>query len=163
MVYYFSYGSNLLEERISNSCPNAKRVGLGIIRNYRVDFGNHFSHNWKGHVATIVPEKDSIVEGAIWKINDFELTRLDIQEGIHMNIYNKIFVPVLSTTNYNVYCYCYMLTDLPKKNNDNLPSFSYLYTIIEGAKQSGLSEQYIKHIKSFKNNNNITDLYYPNI
>lgn len=162
MIYYFAYGSNLLEARFKKHCPSAKRITVGKINNYRLDFGNHFSQNWNGHVATIVPEKNSYVEGVVWKIPDNEIKFLDDQEDVHRNTYNTLFVPVY-IGNIIRYCYCYQLTDLPCQNNHNLPSKSYLETIIKGAKESNLSNEYLEFLSSFRHNNRKSKMLYPDV
>lgn len=38
--YYFGFGSNLLAKRIQIQNKSAVRVGVGILKNYRLDFAD---------------------------------------------------------------------------------------------------------------------------
>lgn len=38
--YYFGFGSNLLTKRIKVQNKSAERVGVGKLKNYRLDFGD---------------------------------------------------------------------------------------------------------------------------
>lgn len=69
-VLYFAYGSNLLAERfyINN---NGTRIGYGRLTNYRLGF-KHFVSYWAGGVATIIPDKNNFLIGAIWRMDTNE-------------------------------------------------------------------------------------------
>ena len=60
MSYYLAYGSNLNLEQMSNRCPNAKPVGVGLLEDYRLIFRNYL---------TIEPQKGSVVPFAVWEID----------------------------------------------------------------------------------------------
>lgn len=88
--FYFSYGSNMLKERIQINDPNAqpyaaarldvRRILTLLIcclnykftsyQGYRLDF-NYRSLRWHGAVATIVESEGSHLWGVVWiKEND---------------------------------------------------------------------------------------------
>ncbi len=51
---YFAYGSNLDQQQMRKRCPGARVLAPGVLRGYRIAFGNH-SVKRGGAVATIVP------------------------------------------------------------------------------------------------------------
>lgn len=154
-IYHFSYGSNMADFRIKSNCPNAERIFIGKLDNFQFGFGPHFSYNWNGNVATIIPNKNYHVWGSVWKIPIQEIKQLDNQESVHKNIYstqyltvniynfNKLFLNTLS-------CYVYILTN---NKIGYIPSKSYLHTIIEGANQAKIPNYYIDYLQKFRHNN----------
>lgn len=161
MVHHFCYGSNLLNKRIEQSCPSANRINIGKIKNYRLDFGEYFSKNWNGYIATIVPDKGKTVWGAVWDIPKDEIENLNIQEGVERNIYNTIYVPVELNDGNTEFCYSYQLTKLPQPNNQHIPSLSYISTIRKGAMESNLPQSYISKLKKIKNNGRQSKVEFP--
>lgn len=152
----------MLSDRTKNTCPNATFVSIGKIKNYTLQFGNYFSSNWNGHVATIVPNRDTYVWGVVWDIDDSEIELMDVQEGVSSNHYNTIFVPVvLQPSLQKCYCYSYQVTGLPTYSD--LPSKSYLSTIIKGATEHRLPENYILFLKSFVCNGKESKVKFPNV
>ena len=48
--FYFAYGSNLLTERIRINNPSARAKGIGVLKEYKLDFNNK-SKVSKSHVT----------------------------------------------------------------------------------------------------------------
>lgn len=74
-ILYFAYGSNMLADRffINN---NGTRMGYGRLDDYRLGF-NYYSNYWDGGAATIIPNKDAFLMGAIWQMSEDEIYALD--------------------------------------------------------------------------------------
>lgn len=145
---YFAYGSNLLSKRIHINNPSAVRVGTGKLHNYRLDF-NRFSKRWHGCSATIVPHQGYHVWGALWEINFKDLPHLDRQEGVHSNIYFRLEVDVELPNGQLQRCFVYEQCDNPKEHikftafpKERRPSQVYLNTILVGARESQLPDEY---------------------
>ncbi|QIH04876.1 hypothetical protein [Dasineura jujubifolia toursvirus 2a] len=177
-IYHFCYGSNMLEDRIKNTTPNAEGIGVAKLNNFILGFGKYFSNNWNGCVATIIPKKGGTIWGYIWKIPKDEIKLLDYQEAVHKNIYNTIYVPVIPNfvkgykgkdsaydfkNSRGVYCYTYQLSELPDDKEDYLPSKSYQSVIMCGAKNVNLPTSYIKMLKQIKNNGRNSKVEFPNV
>lgn len=144
-----------------------------------MDFGFQ-SKRWNGSVATIVPDPDSHVWGAVWEINIADIPNLDRynfttltlvgkipsfplnvfyrQEGVGSKIYEVIFVSPESPDKKTVTCRCYQLCNLPPKITDGVvpedrkPSLLYLSVILRGATQSQLPQYYIEQLKKIQHN-----------
>ncbi|KAF5291971.1 hypothetical protein FQR65_LT11371 [Abscondita terminalis] len=156
-VLYLGYGSNLLAERLHRTL-NATRDGIGLLKNYRLDF-DYYSKRWNGYVATIVPDTDEQLWVAVWKINSSDLTKIDAQEGVDEKIYERIIVNVEKPDGTSVEGYTYMLVNNPTTKiplyelpQNRKPSKIYLDVIIKGAKESGLPENYQKMLENISNN-----------
>ncbi|KAF5272642.1 hypothetical protein FQR65_LT04884 [Abscondita terminalis] len=155
-LIYFAYGSNLLKERLARSVE-ASRQGIGKIKDYRLDFG-YFSKRWNGSVATIVPDPGREVWVAIWHVCGFE--KLDEQEGVQQNVYERFVVDVERLDGGVVTGYTYMLTRNPEEYvpldalpKNRQPSKAYLDVILSGAKQSELPEYYQEKLREISHNN----------
>jgi gamma-glutamylcyclotransferase len=123
-----------------------------------------FFHNtrWQGAAATIVPEIGREVWGAIWEINVVNLAHLDMQEGVHKQVYRPLSVPIETPDGETLICRAYQLVknpvDLPvgaEIPEERQPSQTYLGIIIDGAFESGLPQDYIDFLQSIKHNGNI--------
>lgn len=155
---YFAYGSNLLAKRIHINNPTAVRVGIAKLKNYRLDF-NYKSIRWQGAAATIVPDKGKHLWGALWEIDNVNMESLDRQEGVGVGVYEVKHLPVELPDGQVTECRTYQLCVLPETLKDGeilpesrRPSKIYMDTIIEGAIETGLPEEYIKQLRSIPHN-----------
>lgn len=85
MKIYIAYGSNMDEKQMSYRCPDAKLIGKGKIKNFRLMFKGSLSGNY----ATIEPEKNFEVPVLLWKISAGDEKRLDRYEGFPNFYYKK--------------------------------------------------------------------------
>lgn len=81
------------------------------------------------------------------------------QEGVHVNVYNPFQVTVTTPAGENLLCRCYHLVDQPEalKDDEKLPesrqpSKIYMDTLIAGAKESGIPEDYIHFLSKVLHN-----------
>nr|XP_023019931.1 gamma-glutamylcyclotransferase-like isoform X1 [Leptinotarsa decemlineata] len=154
---YFAFGSNLSTARMHICNPNAVRYGIGKLNNYQIDFIT-YTKTWEGYAGTIVPKKGSHVWGAIWEIKNEDLKALDNQEGVRFNIYHPITVEVETPKGEILQCRSYRqvasaeevsLESLPEERK---PTPAYLKTMINGAVESSLPEEYINFLKKISDN-----------
>ncbi|XP_057327386.1 gamma-glutamylcyclotransferase-like [Microplitis mediator] len=164
VVYYFAYGSNMLDCRFNINIPRAKVVGIGQLENYRLDFFG-YGKSWNGSGATIVRARDSQVWGVIWKMPESKVADLDRQEGVHVDLYKAIEIKVTSFSGKVYYCRSYKAVVDPKPAvkldqlpDNRLPSSLYMKVLIKGAQDHHLPQDYIKFMKTIRHNN-ITDVY----
>uniref|UniRef100_A0A8D9B8X9 gamma-glutamylcyclotransferase n=1 Tax=Cacopsylla melanoneura TaxID=428564 RepID=A0A8D9B8X9_9HEMI len=162
---YFAFGSNLNSKRIHVNNPSAKRKGVGLLKNYRLDF-NRYSERWKGSVATVVPDQDEEVWGALWEIDVKDMDNLDSQEGVHIGWY-RVFQPQIQTNNDNqtVQCRSYHLIDQPPKQTplpeERYPSKLYHEVIVEGAVETQVPREYLKRLENIPHRAAIPDAEIP--
>ena len=85
-IAYVAYGSNLSVEQMALRCPDAKMIGTGKIRDYKLVFRFH---------ADIEKCKGAYVPVLVWKISEVDEKRLDIYEGVSSGYYHQEEVKVL--------------------------------------------------------------------
>ncbi|KAK7068199.1 hypothetical protein SK128_021967 [Halocaridina rubra] len=146
---YFAYGSNLLTERIHINNPSAKKVNIGKLKDFRLDF-NYFSQRWQGSAATIVEDPGNHLYGVLWEIANEDMANLDMQEGVHQGIYKALEVDVEVLNGEMVRARSYQI--IRPLEDDRRPSSVYMNVILNGAKENGLPEEYIKFLENIEHN-----------
>ena len=109
---------------------------------------------WGGAPANVVESTGNCVWGAVWELNQEDVTALDRQEGVHFGIYKRIEVDVV-TVDHNdkvLRCISYERICREARVMEALPSITYLSVIIEGAKEVGLPSDYQKKLETFGHN-----------
>ncbi|XP_059169644.1 gamma-glutamylcyclotransferase-like isoform X2 [Physella acuta] len=147
---YFSYGSNLMKERIHINNPTAEIYGVGKLTGWKLTYDVPIDYEpslWYGASATIRPGgPDDYVYGVVWKIKSEDMAYLDSQE----TYYQPIDVLIEMENGELVKCRSY---EMHKNTSGNhLPSPHYKEIIVRGAKQNKLPEDYIRYLKSFPDN-----------
>ncbi|RUS84187.1 hypothetical protein EGW08_008074 [Elysia chlorotica] len=156
---YFSYGSNLLRERILINNPSAKFFGVGRLQGYTLAFGSPegtSSKRWLGGGATILKvDRPSSVYGVIWVVDNSDMKNLDRQEACYRSL--QVDVELTSKTQHSteqtlaemVQCRTY---EMPNGIGNSLPSPHYKKVILMGARQNGLPDDYISFLEQLPDN-----------
>jgi gamma-glutamylcyclotransferase (GGCT)/AIG2-like uncharacterized protein YtfP len=92
-IWYFAYGSNMNPQRmIERNAFFTKRI-KGWIADFRLVFNKTTGSPGFGY-ANIISEKNQMVEGILYEIDDRGLAELDIREGVETMHYKKVFMSV---------------------------------------------------------------------
>jgi len=121
------------------------------------------SARWKGASGNILPTKGAHVYGILWEIDTNDLGNLDNQEGVSVNIYERLELEVEAISENKdkktVKCMAYRLRDDTRSQaiaehgiEKLLPSQRYKNVIIYGAKENNLPEEYIKFLENIPDN-----------
>jgi len=137
-MLYFAYGSNMNHEQMKNRCPSAVFIQASKLNNYKFVYDGHSSTR-SGAVANITEKKGNIVMGGLFEINNADLVSLDGYEG-YPNSYDRKIVEVVGNDKKNYKAIAYYR--IGKTIGE--PSLSYRECILQGAKDCGLPESYIK-------------------
>ena len=78
-MLYFAYGSNLDFSKMRDRCPSAICVCVAKLEKHRLAF-THECRDRHG-VADIVPDNNHEVWGAVYRIDDLDVGKLDMAEG----------------------------------------------------------------------------------
>jgi hypothetical protein len=113
MKLYFAYGANLNIHSMRYRCPDAVAVEPMYLHGWRLAFSG---------VATIQPDVEGCVPGALWAISESDERSLDCFEG-WPNLYRK---EILHCNGLEFMVYV-MNSDTPAE-----PSSGYLMTIAQG-------------------------------
>ena len=137
---YFAYGSNMLYERIARRITSAERLCAASLEGYRLDFSK-LSIDGSGK-CTITLHAGSIVHGVIYKINETDLKKLDLFEGMMPEGSGKGYKrAILQTTSPEIE----VVTYIANKENLNLMPYSwYKELVFAGAKENQLPPDYIE-------------------
>ncbi len=134
---YFAYGSNMNHCQMKKRCPESSFISKGKLEGYEFVYDG-FSVKWKGAVANII-KKEGSVEGGIFKITESDRDLLDCYEGFPRS-YQRSELPVKDAGGNICKAYVYMRYSEKR----GTPSYPYRKTVIQGARDCGLSECYIK-------------------
>lgn len=72
IMLYFGYGSNMDAEQMKRRCPEAKYLGIGVLRQYRLV---------ERLYADIERDESDTVYGAVYELTPSDLKSLDKYEG----------------------------------------------------------------------------------
>ena len=101
--YYFAYGSNMNDEQMAFRCPGAKKIGYGILQNYKI------VERLYADIEECAGEK---VDGLVWLISKENKQSLDKYEGYNSKPRRYYFHNVKVNVNDKEYdCVVYEMTD----------------------------------------------------
>ena len=141
-MLYFAYGSNLLQSQMQARCPGARIHSVVRLAGYELCFPMiSFTRSGMG-VASIRPNEDAYVEGVIYTVTEDDFRRLDHyeSEGIKYRR-DTITIPELG----EVWTYLSRLD----AGHHYPPSEEYFNSMIQGAIENGLSDEYIAILHAF--------------
>ena len=152
---YFGYGSNMLTCKLKDRCPSAVPIGICKIKKHSLKFHkvSHANQNGipdvsgKGDMIPSESETDEVY-GVLFKILKKEEKKLDKAEGYPKYGYDKKTDFDVTTIKGEKYSsVMYFANDIdPKKK----PYHWYKEQVVQGARENGLPEDYIKKIESFE-------------
>lgn len=88
-MYYFAYGSNMNEERMTKRGVDFTTRQFGVLKGYRLVFNKKASAgDWT--YANIEIDENDIVEGILYQISEAGIDSLDKFEGYPKIILKKI-------------------------------------------------------------------------
>jgi cation transport regulator ChaC len=171
--YYFAYGANMdpeeMEQRGKDAPAYIKKynrslwkdewplqvqaeaVGRALLKNHSLNMNKIYSKNSDVHFASVLPCKDSDVEGVLWKAGEPFMVVLDHYEGVHQGHYTREIVDVMTKTGevFKAYVYIGHPDHCPQTNEKGRIHPSYRDTMIRGAVHFGLSEARIEELRSW--------------
>ena len=149
---YFGYGSNMLTYKLKDRCPSAVPIGICKIKKHSLKFHkvSHANQNGipdvsgKGDMIPSESETDEVY-GVLFKILKKEGKKLDKAEGYPDYGYDKKKIDVITTKGEKYRSVMYFANDIdPKKK----PYHWYKEQVVQGAREHGLPEDYIKKIEA---------------
>ena len=126
-MLYFAYGSNLHHLQMKRRCKDSIFLKKINLKDFRLTFRNMY--------ADIEPKKNSIVQGALFKISKIDEKKLDVYEDYPI-VYKKYYF-----TYYGKKVMTYTMT---KKTLFTYPTKRYLDIIKKGYKDCNLDNHFLK-------------------
>ena len=125
-MLYFAYGSNLHHFQMKKRCKDSLFLKKFSLKNFRLTFRSKY------RAADIEPKKNSIVQGALFKISKSDEKKLDIYEDYPI-LYKKYYF-----TYYGKKVMTYTMT---KKTLFTFPTERYLNVVKRGYKDCDLDKK----------------------
>lgn len=143
MHWYFAYGSNLLAKqmiaRVGGIGPTDRPPRIASLAGYRVTFQSLAEH--EPAYANIV-SPGAGVQGVIYFLTEEQLKILDgYEKG-----YERHIVQVIDLRGEEISATTYVMCDSPELQFGP-PSAEYLARIVTGAKEHGLTDEYVASIE----------------
>lgn len=129
---YIAYGSNTNHKSMKLRCPQAKFMGTGILKGYKLAFRGYENHSY----ATIEKDEKSSLDVALWFITQSDEEHLDHYES-YPELYKKETVKV-KVGNSTLDGLVYIMND---GYNLALPSENYFNEVLEGYTQCELNTE----------------------
>jgi hypothetical protein len=135
---YFAFGSNMDVEQMSHRCPDAKKISVATLVDYR------FAINDRG-VATVIPTSGVNTEGVLWSISPDDKVKLDRYEGVKSGHYFCESVQVTTATG-SVLALIYIATS--QKPGTARPG--YMENIVRVARaEHGIAEAHMQVLEQY--------------
>ena len=126
-MLYFAYGSNLHHFQMKKRCKDSVFLKKINLKDFRLTFRNMY--------ADIEPKKNSIVQGALFKISKIDEKKLDVYEDYPI-VYKKYY--------FTYYGKKIMTYTMVKKTLFTYPTKRYLDIIKKGYKDCNLDNHILK-------------------
>ena len=126
-MLYFAYGSNLHHLQMKRRCKDSIFLKKINLKDFRLTFRNMY--------ADIEPKKNSIVQGALFKISKIDEKKLDVYEDYPI-VYKKYY--------FTYYGKKIMTYTMVKKTLFTYPTKRYLDIIKKGYKDCNLDSHILK-------------------
>ena len=141
-MMYFAYGSNMNPKRMQERGIKFSRREDAILEGWRLEFNKVASRNPKEGYANIEPDKETVVEGILYEIQNSDLEKLDIREGYPRH-YNREKVKVKLDNGEEIETITY-IAQLDKVRDGLKPSKRYLNHLLRGCDL--LSKEYCEKL-----------------
>ncbi|MEM6282503.1 MAG: gamma-glutamylcyclotransferase family protein [Chloroflexota bacterium] len=139
----FAHGSLMHLKQMRKTCPDAVPLGYGRLDGYRLAF-THYSKQWGGGVADIVPFGGMVVYGRVYHIGDNCKIALDMRRG---NGIACIRIPVTVTlpeSERTMRANTYKV--IHPQPTEFAPVENYLHAITSGAREANLPPDYCEFL-----------------
>ncbi|QAT16669.1 gamma-glutamylcyclotransferase [Candidatus Velamenicoccus archaeovorus] len=144
-MLYFAYGSNMNKKQMKERCPSSKFIKRAYVEGYEFVYDG-YSQSRKGAVANIIKSENEKVWGCLFEINEDNLSALDCYEGYFSRVYDKKTIMVKDDEGKSHSVIVYFRTG----KEVGVPHEDYQCDVIQGAKDCGLPEDYIKNVLNAK-------------
>ncbi len=151
-MFLFAYASNLNPDQMRERAPSHRRVGLAVLRDYRMAFPR-YSQLWDGGVAGPQLAHGEELWGMLFQVTEHDLGRLDAYEGFRAtgdphNEYERQqeFVELVRCDDGSVPRRVRAWIYFARPSNPQPPSRRYLESIIAGARAFQLPEDYVTRL-----------------
>ncbi|MFA6289375.1 MAG: gamma-glutamylcyclotransferase family protein [Opitutaceae bacterium] len=138
-LLYFAYGADLRREDFVRRCPGSDWLGLARLEGHRFVIGPQ-------GLATIKPDKEATVWGALWLVPAGELAALDVFAGVPQGLSERTTRRIVSPAGPRTEAMMYVGQSAGAAG----PSAAgYMASIIAGADENRLPAAYLKELQTW--------------
>lgn len=142
-MYYFAYGSNMLQARLARRVPSAVALGTARLHGHVLRFHQHGADGSGKCNALMTGNENDVVHGALYEIDESKMAKLHAAEGPG---YEFVTLDV-HTANGPVRAALYRAR--PAWLDDAMAPFAwYQAFVVAGAKQNNLPAEYISYLEN---------------
>lgn len=150
--WYFAYGSNLATDQMVNRTGAIREGRRARLDGYRIAF-NKRGADGTGK-ANIVSDPTATVWGAVYRCSPRALKEMDRYEGVSGGHYARKMVRVRVDSGDEMEAVTYIAGDA--FIDDSLtPNPEYLETILRGAREHDLPDEYIRDVETLGSRGNV--------
>lgn len=142
-VYYFAYGSNILQERLEQRVGEVKKISNYRLHGYKLAFDTGCNFAIGTYANIIAGTSEDFIEGVLYEITGKQLKRLDEYEMLYL----KQFFDAPDGSIAVVY-----VNDEPLNKEKGIPQLYYLNIIMQGCANQGLNYT-LNLLQNFKKEN----------
>ncbi|MCS7142764.1 MAG: gamma-glutamylcyclotransferase [Aigarchaeota archaeon] len=143
MVAYFAYGATLNPQYMKRIVTGWTYMRRATLEGYRLVF-DAYSPSWRGGVAGIREETNSVVYGVVYLIHDEDLKSLDKYEGVPNTRARSRVTLQMDDTYLNGITHN---TINPRPYV--VPSKEYVAELLKGLKAVGYDEEVVKRVSDY--------------
>jgi len=149
VILHFAYGSNMDSKRLQNRVGNVLAPQRAYLSGFRFEF-NKLSYRLHTVYGNIMPDSNSLVWGVLITLNQQQLDKLDVSEGVENGHYRQEKVIVVTDDDIEYEAITYVAEDKWVKNGMK-PKETYRNHVITGANEFNHPQEYIERIKKIAN------------
>lgn len=144
-IRVFSYGSNMLFQRLANRITGIQKIGTGWVNGYQFTF-NKISKDGSAKANLIKGDEENKVFGVVYEFDISQKEKLDKFEGKGYGYEDtKLLVHYSEDSKEEVWCY--LVLDEKFTKEDFLPYHWYKEFVLRGAKENKLPALYTNEIE----------------
>jgi len=150
-MIYFAYGANIDPQQMRLRCRRGRPLGSARLDGYRLCFPR-YSFIRQSAVASIEKASDESVWGALYEIENADLSRLDSCEGYYLasdpagNPFNRVDVETYDLDGRRMEAFTYVANAMAYAGE---PSHGYLSQLARCGRALDFPEDYLAKIRAF--------------
>jgi len=140
-LYYFAYGSNMSQKRLTRRIP-AEKLGVATLGAHRLAFTKPSEADGSAK-CDICPSEKDMVYGVLYRIDEKHKPVLDKYEGLGYGYTSDEVTVIYNGDEIEA------ITYRAVNRNDSLKPFKwYREHVVRGARENGLPDHYVESIQS---------------
>ena len=143
-MLYFAFGSNLSSPQMRERCPGSEPLGPALLAGRELGFSYRSQNFPPGGAADVVEREGAEVWGALYRLTDWDLERLDRFEHVGAGGYRRIEVEVQHGAGGGR-ALCYEVAE--RLDFEIVPTPEYRRLMLDGSREHGLPDSWLGYLE----------------